>query len=64
MLLEYKKTFREHEGARASESATDTLKRIYNCSLGCTYNCCIYLCGFILACIWGVINGVIAFLQT
>lgn len=60
----YKKTFREHEGARAGAVLEKKVRNVYDHVLQCTYRCFVVTCGFILACIWGVTNAFIAFIQT
>ena len=64
MQFVFKKTFREHEGARAGRALEKKVRKVYENALQCTYRCYVYACGFILAFLWGITNGCIAFLQT
>ena len=63
MQFLFKKTFREHKGANAVHCAYGKLRCLYECTLKVTYNCCLFIFGFLLAFIWGICNGVVAFLQ-
>ena len=59
----FKKTFREHKGANAIDCTYTKLSCLYACVLKVTYNSCLITFGFILTFIWGILNGVTAFLQ-
>ena len=63
MQFKFKKTFREHEGARAFESLRSVLKVVYTCSMRWTYNILLFTVGIMVAFIWALINGVVAFFQ-
>lgn len=64
MQFTFKKTFREHSGANAINCMFGKLNFLYSCTLKVTYNIFLMLCGFLLALIWGILNGLVAFLQT
>ena len=63
MQFLFKKTFREHEGARAFGSIRSVLKVVYMCSLRWTYNILLFSIGILVAFLWALINGLVAFLQ-
>ena len=63
MQFMFKKTFREHEGARAFKSMRAILKVVYMCSLRWTYNFLLFTLGILVTFLWAVINGIVAFLQ-
>ena len=60
----FERTFREHEGARAGHKLEKRIKKLYEKVLQCTYRCFLSVCGILLAALWGVINGCVAFIQT
>ena len=60
----YDKTFREHDGARAGQHLETKVKRVYENVLQKSYRCYVGACGVLLACLWGIINGCVAFIQT
>lgn len=63
MQFIFKKTFREHDGARAFKSMRNILKVVYMCSLRWTYNILLFTVGILIAFGWAVINASAAFLQ-
>ena len=64
MQFVFKKTFREHDGARAGRVLEKRVRNVYELVLQSTYRCYVCAFGFILAVLWGLINAGIAFLQT
>ena len=64
MQFLFEKTFREHPGVNSVKCSRKCGSHMYKCSLNVTYNIFLVLFGFILATIWGVINGLVAFFQT
>lgn len=63
LQFEYKKTFREHQGARVFKTYKLVLRSIYNHTLQWTYNIVVFTVGLILVIFWGIVNALIAFLQ-
>ena len=60
----FEKTFREHKGAQASDCMQVKLNTLYTKTLKVTYNIFVCLCGFWLAFLWAVVNGIVSFVQS